>query len=71
MKIKTLVEFSGVPKDSTGECVEDLNANWSNKKVWKVTWNLPDYNGRGRHRSKPLIDWFDEFEFKKYLVILK
>jgi len=58
MKVKTLVEFSGVPKNTTGTCEVD----WSEKKVWKVTWDL--------ERTKPfkLIDWFDEYEFKKYLV---
>jgi hypothetical protein len=58
MKVKTLVEFSGVPKNTTGICEED----WREKKVWKVTWDL--------ERTKPLIDWFDEYEFKKYLEIL-
>lgn len=63
MKVRTIVEFSGVPKNTTGECIEDVEADWTDKKVWKVTWNLK--------RTKPLIDWFDEFEFKKYLEILK
>ena len=53
MKIRTLVEFSGVPKDTTGIAEPDGDS-------WKITWDLP--------RTKPLVDWFDEFEFKKYLV---
>lgn len=63
MKVKTLVEFSGVPKNTTGECVLDIEADWSDVKVWKVTWDL--------ERTKPLVDWFDEMEFKKYLQEIK
>ena len=63
MKVKTIVEFSGVPKNTTGICNEDHDADWSDKKVWKVTWDL--------ERKKPLIDWFDEVEFKKYLKVLE
>ncbi len=59
--VKTLVEFSGVPKNTTGIMVEELDVPFSKEKIWKVTWDLP--------RSKPLSDWFDEYEVKKYLQI--
>ena len=60
MRIKTLVEFSGVPKDTTGLCEEEHEEWHKGKKMWKVTWDLV--------RSKPLIDWFDQREFDKFLV---
>lgn len=65
MKVKSLVEFSGVPKGTSGECVEDTDDTWidKDKKMWKVTWDLSN-------RTKPLRDWFDEQEFKKYLEVL-
>ncbi len=56
MKVKTVVEFSGVPKGTTGNAERD-------DIEWKVTWDLK--------RTKPLIDWFDEAEFKKYLKVLE
>jgi len=56
MKIKTLVKFSGVPKDTTGEAERDGDQ-------WKITWDLD--------RTKPLVDWFDESEFKQYLEVFK
>jgi len=56
MKIKTIVEFSGVPKDTTGEAERDGDQ-------WKITWDLD--------RTKPLVDWFNESEFKQYLEVFK
>jgi len=63
MRIRTTVEFSGVPKDTTGECIREKDTPYSKKKIWKVTWDLP--------RSKPLSDWFDQSEFDEYLEVLK
>ena len=58
MKVISLVEFSGVPKGTTGICEND-----SSEDSKKVTWDLD--------RSKPLVDWFNEWEFKKYLEVLE
>lgn len=55
MEIKTLVEFSGIPKGTTGQAERD-------GKIWKITWNL-------EQRTKPLCDWFNQEEFDKYLVV--
>lgn len=63
MKVKTLVEFSGVPKGTIGVYVELIADFIIKKKVWDVTWDLP--------RSKPLVDQFDELEFKKYLEVIE
>ncbi|MCP6727298.1 MAG: hypothetical protein KJI69_04680 [Patescibacteria group bacterium] len=61
MKVISLVEFSGVPKGTTGICEYDTPANREGSK--KVTWDLD--------RSKPLVDWFTDWEFKKYLEVLE
>ncbi len=61
MKIKTLVKFSGVPKDTTGTAEHDEN-------LWKITWDLPP-KLFGMKR-KPLQDWFDQKEFDKYLEVV-
>ena len=52
-KIRSLQQFSGVPKGTTGVMEKDDN------DLWRVTWDL--------ERSKPLVDWFNEWEVKKYL----
>jgi len=62
MRIKTLVEFSGVPKNTTGYCEEDKDDWHDGKKMWKVTWDLTT------RKSKPLVDWFDQGEFDRFLV---
>ena len=62
MKVKTLTEFSGVPKGTTATCVREQTPSWSKKKSWRVTWDLD--------RKKPLVDWFNEEQFKKYLVVV-
>jgi len=59
MKIRTLREFSGVPKGTEGEAEKD-------GKTWKVTWNLTrDFLGTPRH--KPLVDWFTQDELDSFL----
>lgn len=63
MKIKTTVEFSGVPKGTTGEAIWD-------KTSWKIVWDLK-YDGLGIPRLKPLTDWFSKEEFEKFLVVVE
>lgn len=52
-KVKTKVPFSGVPVGTTAELELDGD-------LFKVTWELPN-------RSKPLVDWFDAEERKRFL----
>lgn len=59
MKIKTLVKFSGVPTGTTGEAELDGN-------LWKITWDLT-HDMKGNPRFKPLVDWFDNQEFERFL----
>ncbi len=68
MKVKSLVEFSGVPKGTTATCEKEIEPNWTDKPMWKVTWNLP-LKLFGTKR-KPLQDWFDDEEKAKYLVVV-
>jgi hypothetical protein len=56
MRIKSKVAFSGVPKGTTGFVEKD-------EDLWKITWEL--------YREKPLVDWFNEWEFNQYLEILE
>lgn len=63
IKIKSLIEFAGVPKGSTGTAVwnkelDDYLITWDNEKRYFGT----------KHRN--LQDGFDKYEFKKYLEII-
>lgn len=63
MKIKTLVEFSGVPKGTTGIAERDDN-------LWKITWdNIQVIRGMPL-KKRELQDWFDQQEFDKYLEVV-
>jgi hypothetical protein len=57
--IRSLVEFSGVPKGTVGKVVQIDELAGGYDIV--VEWFLP---GRG----KPLRDWFSKDEFEKYLI---
>lgn len=64
MKVRSLVEFSSVPKGSTGIAIKD-------GELWKVTWdNVKKLRGKP-FKKKRLEDWFDEYEFTKYLEVIK
>jgi len=69
MKIKTLIEFSGVPKGTTGIAEIEKDRHFTKEKLWKITWDLPP-KLFGMKR-KPLCDWFNESEFKQYLIVEK
>ena len=60
MKIRTKVAFSGVPQGTTGIAERDYEYD---EVMYKVVWDL--------QRTKPLTDWFDEEEFKKYLEVIQ
>ncbi len=66
MKIKSLVEFSGVPKGTTGTAERD--PEYENN--WKITWDGITRMGGIPFRKKALEDWFDDEEFEKYLIVI-
>ena len=57
MKIKTNHSFAGVPAGTTGTAEKEDDG------TYKITWDLPG-------RTKPLVDWFDQDEFKNHLVVI-
>jgi hypothetical protein len=58
-RIETLIDFSGVPKGSTGVVVRYDEAG-SGFDVG-IQWDLTD-------RSKPLVDWFSKDEYEEFLI---
>ena len=63
MKVISLIAFSGVSKGTTGTAEKD-------GELWKVTWD-GIHNMRGIPFKRRLLqDWFDSFEFSKYLKVL-
>jgi len=67
MKIKTLVEFSGVPKGTTGIAEIEKDRPFSKEKMWKITWDgISNYRGIP-FKKRLLEDWFSDDEFKQYL----
>jgi len=58
LKVKTRVDFSGVPKGTTGTAVKETD----DSGLYKITWN------QGRHRE--IEDWFNQREFDQYLEII-
>jgi len=66
MRIKTTIEFSRVPKGTTGTAEKDP-AYFNN---WKVTWDgIETFRGMP-FKKRPLEDWFNQEEFDKYLVVI-
>lgn len=63
-KIRTKVDFSGVPAGTTGvvlrPCSDDLTPE-GNVRLLGVMWELPDRVG------SPLVDWFSKSEYMLYL----
>jgi hypothetical protein len=62
-RIRTRVEFSGVPKGTTGRVVV-ADAMREGFDV-AIEWELPS-RPFGTQRRR-LRDWFDKFEFEKHL----
>lgn len=60
-KIRTLIEFSGVPKGTTGIVLEPNDRLVS----LPIQWDLPE-RPYGAY-SKPLVDWFSKDEYEKFL----
>lgn len=58
--IKTLIEFSGVPRGTLGEVTR---ADKSGEGyTLAIQWELPERHG------KPLVDWFTKGEYERFLV---
>lgn len=56
-QIKTLVEFSGVPKGTLGEVTR---ADRSGEGyTLAIQWELPE------RRERPLVDWFTRDEYER------
>lgn len=60
-KIRTLIEFSGVPKGTTGVVLEPNDRLVS----LPIQWDLPE-RSYGVY-PKPLVDWFTKDEYEKFL----
>lgn len=58
--VRSLVEFSGVPKGTTGRVVAVYEVGRDRFSV-DVEWNLPE-------RAKPLRDGFSKDEYERFLV---
>jgi hypothetical protein len=58
-RIKTLIEFFGVPRGTFGEITR---ADKSGEGyTLAIQWELPERVG------KPLVDWFTKGEYERYL----
>jgi len=70
-KIQTLVQFSGVPRGTTGTVIRadvvshaiPVMGTAAELYDLAIEWDLP-------HRCKPLVDWFTKDEYEKFLVEL-
>jgi hypothetical protein len=64
MRIKSKVDFSGVPKGTIGFAEKDGD-------LWLITWdNITSVRGLP-FEKRALYDWFNEWEFKQYLEVLE
>ncbi len=59
-RIRTLVEFSGIPQGTTGQVIqaEPSGAGYT----LAIQWELPE------RRARPLVDWFSRSEYERFLV---
>lgn len=58
-RIRTLVEFSGVPRGTTGQVIQ-ADPSGSGYTL-AIQWELPEY------RARPLVDWFSRSEYERFL----
>jgi hypothetical protein len=71
-RVKTLVDFSGVPKGTTGQVIRADPAGKEKppfgeaREVFDVAiqWDVP----REYPSAKPLVDWFSRDEYEQFLV---
>jgi hypothetical protein len=59
-RVRTRVEFSGVPKGTTGAVVRVDKGSYPEGYTVAIQWDLPN-------RAKPLVDWFTRDEYFKFL----
>jgi hypothetical protein len=75
-RIRTMVEFSGVPQGTTGTVMGAAETGRDTAAVFMqpgkagsegytvaIQWDLPG-------RDKPLVDWFSKADFERYLQTL-
>ncbi len=58
-RIRTRVEFSGVPQGATGQVVK-ADASGAGYTL-AIEWDLAE------RRAKPLVDWFTKIEYERLL----
>ena len=58
--IRSLVEFSGVPKGTTGKVIRADKTAYEDSYNVGIEWDLP-------YRHKPLVDWFSRDEYYRFL----
>ena len=59
-RIHTLVEFSGVPRDTAGQVIRADPSDGG--YTLAIQWELAE------RRAKPLVDWFTQDEYEQFLV---
>jgi len=59
-RVKTLVDFSGVPKGTEG-VVSRADRSGAEGYTLAIQWDMPG-------RSSPLTDWFTKSEYERYLA---
>jgi hypothetical protein len=59
-RVRTKVEFSGVPKDTAGAVVRVDTGSYPERYTVGIQWDLPG-------RAQPLVDWFTRDEYQRFL----
>lgn len=79
--IETLVDFSGVPKGTSGTVIRIYEAGWDSKESYglDIQWHFPTEKPMAAHgeiegeafvfiqTGKPRIDGFSKWEYETYL----
>lgn len=63
LKIRSLREFAGVPKGTTGIAEIDPTSNG----LYKITWDKLETMRGIPFKNRPLEDWFNQSDFNDYL----
>ncbi len=63
-KIRSKIEFSGVPKGTTGVVLSPGLTDYTKDgklRSLPIQWDLPERKG------KPLVDWFSKYDYERFL----
>ncbi|MHB8360351.1 MAG: hypothetical protein ACYDAO_10560 [Thermoplasmataceae archaeon] len=64
IKVRAKVGFLGAPRGTTGKVIQVTTPrNKHLEKEYAIQWDL--------FRSRPLVDWFTESEFRDFLEVLE